>query len=77
MAEPRKNYVVAEKRTPASEPPASLEDMLNALNGVEVIGVNYGRAQVKATTEGAQLLRADLGDWVHVEELADRDLPEG
>jgi hypothetical protein len=48
--------------------------MINSVDGVELIGVNYGRAQVKATDAAVQSLQAKLGDWLHVEQTADRDL---
>ena len=76
MAEPTKTFIVAEKRSPATEPPAPLDKMLTSLDGVEVVGINYGRAQIKATPDAAKTLHANFGDWLHVEEVVDRDKPD-
>ncbi|MFY9893701.1 MAG: hypothetical protein WAK63_06140 [Xanthobacteraceae bacterium] len=75
MSGETKRYVIAQKLQLSDQPPAPLHEMLNAVNGVEVIGVQPKRAQINATSEALTELRSRIGDWFHIEESAERDLP--
>lgn len=61
-------YVVAVRRESRASAPSDWLETLGSLPGVSVVGASDVRAQVEATAEGAERIRAELGAFCHVEE---------
>lgn len=60
-------YVIAVKREARDTAPRNWIDLLDAQEGVEVLGTGAKRVQIRATTEAIQTVRNLVGAYCHIE----------
>jgi hypothetical protein len=76
MSDPMQHYVISRKPAQDKATDAPLKDLLESAQGVEVLGVFSGRAQVKASSGAISSLRARLGSLYRIEPISERTPPE-
>ena len=65
-------YIAALKRAQAEAAPSDWQEQLSQLDGVSVVGSTAKRIQFTADPETIEKLRAEHGDYLNLEEAADR-----
>ena len=60
-------YVVAVRRDQRAAAPGDWLEQLQRIDGVELLGVTAGRAQIEADEQALGRLRSELGRYLHIE----------
>jgi hypothetical protein len=69
----KKQYVAALKRSPAEAAPDDWQNRLSQIEGVSVLGGTSKQVQFTAEPEVAEKVRAEIGDYINLEEVAGRE----
>jgi phosphotransferase system IIB component len=69
----KKHYVAALKRASAESAPDDWQERLSQIDGVSVLGASSKQVQFVAAPEIAEKVRAEIGQYINLEEVAGRE----
>ena len=76
MSDEPKHLVIAPRAAALAAVPNNWQDEITSIDGVSVIGSNFGRLQVRATPKALETARGKLGHVLLFEEVLPRSIPE-